>query len=91
MKFVIDDVFFIKSRGLIACCKHHDQMVKPGTPAEVVKSDGTRLPTVIWGFELFRDIIRPKSPNAGMHLKGLAKEDVQRGDEIHIILPEETQ
>jgi translation elongation factor EF-Tu-like GTPase len=79
--FVIEDVFAIKGRGVIAAGKLADAdgaRFRIGDPVEVRRRDGSVVRTVISGME-YRD---PPSATTGVLFPGVSASDLAIGDEI---------
>src|SRR5262245_30634004 len=76
----VEDVFFIRGRGLVATGRVEAGTVRVGEPVYVNAS--MRLP--VDGIEMFRKTLDSASEgdNVGLLFKGLAKADVNPGDVI---------
>ena len=76
----IESVFSISGRGTVATGRIEQGKVKIGEEVEVV-GFGKRLKTVVTGIEMFRKELADgqAGDNAGLLLRGLKKEDIERG------------
>src|SRR6266480_3108889 len=79
----IEDVFAIKGRGTVATGRVERGIVKVGEEVEIV---GIRDPrkTVVTGVEMFRKLLDQgeAGDNIGLLLRGLEREDIERGQVI---------
>ncbi len=76
----IESVFSISGRGTVATGRIEQGKIKVGEEVEVV-GFGKRLKTVVTGVEMFRKELTDgqAGDNAGLLLRGLKKEDIERG------------
>jgi elongation factor Tu len=76
----IESVFSISGRGTVATGRIEQGKIKIGEEVEVV-GFGKRLKTVVTGVEMFRKELGEgqAGDNAGLLLRGLKKEDIERG------------
>jgi elongation factor Tu len=76
----IEDVFSISGRGTVVTGRVERGKVKVGEEAEIVGFRDTRK-TVVTGVEMFKKQLDEglAGDNAGLLLRGIAKEDVERG------------
>src|SRR5476651_629583 len=76
----IEDVFSIKGRGTVATGRIEQGIVKVNEEVEIVGIRDTRK-TVVTGVEMFKKQLDEglAGDNAGLLLRGIAKEDVERG------------
>lgn len=76
----IESVFSISGRGTVATGRIEQGKIKIGDEVEVV-GFGKRLKTVVTGVEMFRKELTDgqAGDNAGLLLRGLKKEDIERG------------
>ena len=76
----VEDVFSIKGRGTVATGRIETGVVKVNEEVEIVGLRPTQK-TVITGIEMFRKSLDEgrAGDNAGLLLRGLKKEDVERG------------
>ena len=76
----IEDVFSIKGRGTVVTGRIERGVIKPGDEVEIIGFEDTRKTTVT-GVEMFRKLLDQgqAGDNVGCLLRGIDKEDVQRG------------
>ena len=76
----VEDVFSIEGRGTVATGRLERGIVKVGDAAELVGIKDTR-PTTVTGVEMFQKTLNEgqAGDNVGLLLRGLKKEEVQRG------------
>jgi elongation factor Tu len=76
----IEDIFSIQGRGTVVTGRIERGKVKVGEEAEIVGFRETRK-TVVTGVEMFKKQLDEglAGDNAGLLLRGIAKEDVERG------------
>jgi elongation factor Tu len=76
----IEDIFSISGRGTVVTGRIERGKVKVGEDAEIVGFRDTRK-TVVTGVEMFKKQLDEglAGDNAGLLLRGIAKEDVERG------------
>jgi elongation factor Tu len=76
----IEDIFSISGRGTVVTGRIERGKVKVGEEAEIVGFRETRK-TVVTGVEMFKKQLDEglAGDNAGLLLRGIAKEDVERG------------
>ena len=76
----VEDVFSIKGRGTVVTGRIERGTIHPGDEVEILGFEDTRK-TVITGVEMFRKLLDEgqAGDNVGCLLRGIAKEDVQRG------------
>jgi elongation factor Tu len=76
----IEDIFSISGRGTVVTGRIERGKVKVGEEAEIVGLRDTRK-TVVTGVEMFKKQLDEgmAGDNAGLLLRGIAKEDVERG------------
>jgi elongation factor Tu len=76
----VEDVFSIKGRGTVVTGRIERGKVHPGDEVEIVGFTDTRKTTVT-GVEMFRKLLDEgqAGDNVGCLLRGIAKEDVERG------------
>ena len=79
----IEDVFSIKGRGTVVTGKIETGIIKVGEEVEVVGIRDTQKSTVT-GVEMFHKLLDEgqAGDNVGLLLRGIKKEDVQRGQVI---------
>jgi elongation factor Tu len=76
----VEDVFSIEGRGTVATGRVERGRIKVGEPVEIVGIRETR-PTTVTGVEMFQKTLDhgQAGDNVGLLLRGLKKEDVERG------------
>ncbi len=76
----IEDVFSIKGRGTVVTGRIERGIINPGDEVEIVGFEDTRKTTVT-GVEMFRKLLDEgqAGDNVGCLLRGIDKDDVQRG------------
>ncbi len=76
----VEDVFTITGRGTVVTGRVERGMVKTGEEVEIVGL-GSEKKTVVTGVEMFRKILDEgqAGDNVGLLLRGLGKEEVERG------------
>jgi elongation factor Tu len=76
----IEGVFSIAGRGTVATGKIEAGRIKVGQEVEVI-GFGSTLKTIVTGVEMFRKTMDEgqAGDNAGLLLRGIAKEDIERG------------
>ena len=76
----VEDVFSITGRGTVATGRIESGIVKVGENLELVGM-GSEVKTVCTGVEMFRKILDEgqAGDNAGLLLRGVEKEDIERG------------
>ena len=81
----IEDVFSITGRGTVVTGKVEQGILNTGTEVEVVGIRDTRK-TVVTGVEMFRKLLDEAraGDNVGLLLRGVGKDDVERGQVICI-------
>ena len=79
----VEDVFSITGRGTVATGRIESGVVKVGEDVEIVGMDSDKK-SVCTGVEMFRKILDEgqAGDNAGILLRGVDKEDIQRGQVI---------
>jgi len=79
----VEDVFSITGRGTVATGRIESGVVKVGEEIEIVGMDSDKK-SVCTGVEMFRKILDEgqAGDNAGILLRGVDKEDIQRGQVI---------
>jgi elongation factor Tu len=79
----VEDVFSITGRGTVATGRIESGMVKVGENVEIVGMDADQK-SVCTGVEMFRKILDEgqAGDNAGILLRGIEKEQIQRGQVI---------
>jgi elongation factor Tu len=77
----VEDVFSITGRGTVATGRIERGIVKKGEEVELVGMSEESSKTVVTGVEMFRKLLDEgrAGDNAGLLLRGVAKDDIQRG------------
>ena len=80
----IEDVFSITGRGTVATGRIERGVINTGDAVEIIgmmADDDKPLTSVVTGVEMFRKILTrgEAGDNAGILLRGIAKEDIKRG------------
>ena len=77
----VEDVFSIEGRGTVATGRVERGRLKLGEPVEIVGLRDEPLPSVATGIEMFRKEMdeTQAGDNAGILLRGIAKEQIERG------------
>jgi elongation factor Tu len=76
----VEDVFSITGRGTVATGRIERGVVKQGEEVAIVGMGGDKK-TVVTGVEMFRKLLDEgrAGDNAGLLLRGIAKDDIERG------------
>ncbi len=79
----VEDVFSIKGRGTVATGRIETGIVKVGDTVEIIGFDNN-TETTITGVEMFRKMLDQgqAGDNVGLLLRGIKKEDIQRGQVV---------
>ncbi|MFD0994216.1 elongation factor Tu [Tenacibaculum geojense] len=77
----IEDVFSITGRGTVATGRIETGIINSGDPVEIIGMGSEKLTSTVTGIEMFRQILDrgEAGDNAGILLRGIAKEDIKRG------------
>lgn len=77
----VEDVFSITGRGTVATGRIERGVIKLNDEVEIVGIIDTPMKSVVTGIEMFRRLLDQgqAGDNAGILLRGIAKEDIQRG------------
>ncbi|MFT5753192.1 MAG: elongation factor Tu [Flavobacterium sp.] len=77
----VEDVFTITGRGTVATGRIETGIANTGDPVEIIGMGAGKLASTITGIEMFRQILDrgEAGDNAGILLRGIAKEDIKRG------------
>jgi elongation factor Tu len=83
----VEDVFSITGRGTVATGRIERGVINVGNPVEIIgmmKAEDKPLTSTCTGVEMFRKILDrgEAGDNAGILLRGIAKEDIKRGQVI---------
>jgi elongation factor Tu len=79
----VEDVFSIKGRGTVATGRIETGVVKVGDTVEIIGFNNN-TETTITGVEMFRKMLDQgqAGDNVGLLLRGIKKEDIQRGQVV---------
>ncbi len=82
----VEDVFTITGRGTVATGRIERGIVKVGDTIEVIGIEKEVLSTVVTGIEMFRKSLDEgrAGDNAGCLLRGVKREDIQRGQVLAV-------
>jgi elongation factor Tu len=82
----VEDVFSIKGRGTVVTGRVTRGVMKPMTPVEIVGLQEESRKTVVTSMEMFHKILDDvkAGDNAGLLLRGVDRDEVQRGQVIAI-------
>ena len=77
----IEDVFSITGRGTVATGRIETGIANSGDSVDIIGMGAEKLQSTITGIEMFRQILDrgEAGDNAGILLRGVAKEDIKRG------------
>ena len=77
----IEDVFSITGRGTVATGRIETGIANTGDAVDIIGMGAEKLVSTITGIEMFRQILDrgEAGDNAGILLRGIAKEDIKRG------------
>ncbi|MEI6866640.1 elongation factor Tu [Flavicella sp.] len=77
----IEDVFSITGRGTVATGRIETGIANTGDTVDIIGMGAEKLTSTITGIEMFRQILDrgEAGDNAGILLRGIAKEDIKRG------------
>jgi elongation factor Tu len=77
----IEDVFSITGRGTVATGRIETGIGNTGDAVDIIGMGAEKLTSTITGIEMFRQILDrgEAGDNAGILLRGIAKEDIKRG------------
>jgi elongation factor Tu len=77
----IEDVFSITGRGTVATGRIETGVANTGDAVEIIGMGAGKLTSTVTGIEMFRQILNrgEAGDNAGILLRGIAKEDIKRG------------
>jgi elongation factor Tu len=77
----VEDVFTITGRGTVATGRIETGICNTGDPVEIIGMGADKLTSTVTGIEMFRQILDrgEAGDNAGILLRGVAKEDIKRG------------
>ena len=77
----IEDVFSITGRGTVATGRIETGIANTGDSVDIIGMGAEKMQSTITGIEMFRQILDrgEAGDNAGILLRGIAKEDIKRG------------
>ncbi|XP_047978180.1 elongation factor Tu, mitochondrial-like [Salvia hispanica] len=77
----VEDVFTIQGRGTVATGRVEQGIIKPGEEVEILGLSQNKLKTTVTGVEMFKKTLDngQAGDNVGLLLRGLKRDDVQRG------------
>jgi elongation factor Tu len=77
----IEDVFSITGRGTVVTGRVERGTIKVGEPVDIIGMREEKLSSTVTGVEMFRKLLdqAEAGDNAGILLRGIDKEDVERG------------
>ncbi|MFY9243536.1 MAG: elongation factor Tu [Polaribacter sp.] len=77
----VEDVFSITGRGTVATGRIETGIAKTGDVVDIIGMGAEKLTSTVTGIEMFRQILDrgEAGDNAGILLRGIAKEDIKRG------------
>ncbi|KAG6400769.1 hypothetical protein SASPL_137612 [Salvia splendens] len=77
----VEDVFTIQGRGTVATGRVEQGVIKPGEEVEILGLSQNKLKTTVTGVEMFKKTLDygQAGDNVGLLLRGLKRDDVQRG------------
>ncbi len=77
----VEDVFSITGRGTVATGRIETGIINTGDPVDIIGMGAEKLKSVVTGVEMFRKILDEgqAGDNAGLLLRGVAKEEISRG------------
>ena len=77
----IEDVFSITGRGTVATGRIETGIANTGDEVDIIGMGAEKMKSTITGIEMFRQILDrgEAGDNAGILLRGIAKEDIKRG------------
>ncbi len=80
----VEDVFSIKGRGTVVTGRIDRGVVKVGDPAEIIGLHDKSTSTVVTGVEMFHKQLDQgmAGDNVGLLLRGIEREDVERGQVV---------
>ncbi|KAL8513521.1 hypothetical protein ACS0TY_012839 [Phlomoides rotata] len=77
----VEDVFTIQGRGTVATGRVEQGVIKPGEEVEILGLSQNKLKTTVTGVEMFKKTLDSgqAGDNVGLLLRGLKRDEVQRG------------
>ncbi|KAL3644846.1 hypothetical protein CASFOL_010026 [Castilleja foliolosa] len=77
----VEDVFTIQGRGTVATGRVEQGIIKPGEEVEILGLTPNKIKTTVTGVEMFKKTLDygQAGDNVGLLLRGLKRDDIQRG------------
>ncbi|KAL3647911.1 hypothetical protein CASFOL_008879 [Castilleja foliolosa] len=77
----VEDVFTIQGRGTVATGRVEQGIIKPGEEVEILGLTQNKIKTTVTGVEMFKKTLDygQAGDNVGLLLRGLKRDDIQRG------------
>jgi elongation factor Tu len=77
----VEDVFSITGRGTVATGRIETGIANTGDTVDIIGMGAVKMTSTVTGIEMFRQILDrgEAGDNAGILLRGIAKEDIKRG------------
>jgi elongation factor Tu len=77
----VEDVFSITGRGTVATGRIETGIANTGDTVDIIGMGAVKMTSTVTGIEMFRQILNrgEAGDNAGILLRGIAKEDIKRG------------
>jgi elongation factor Tu len=77
----VEDVFSITGRGTVATGRIETGIANTGDVVDIIGMGAEKMTSTVTGIEMFRQILNrgEAGDNAGILLRGIAKEDIKRG------------
>ncbi|EYU46625.1 hypothetical protein ABFS82_04G024400 [Erythranthe guttata] len=77
----VEDVFTIQGRGTVATGRVEQGIIKPGEEVEILGLSQNKIKTTATGVEMFKKTLDygQAGDNVGLLLRGLKRDDIQRG------------
>jgi elongation factor Tu len=77
----VEDVFSITGRGTVATGRIETGIANTGDTVDIIGMGAEKMTSTVTGIEMFRQILNrgEAGDNAGILLRGIAKEDIKRG------------
>ncbi|CAA0832066.1 Elongation factor Tu- mitochondrial [Striga hermonthica] len=77
----VEDVFTIQGRGTVATGRVEQGIIKPGEEVEILGLSPNKLKTTVTGVEMFKKTLDfgQAGDNVGLLLRGLKRDEIQRG------------
>ncbi|EPS70826.1 hypothetical protein M569_03933 [Genlisea aurea] len=77
----VEDVFTIQGRGTVATGRVEQGIVKPGEEVEILGLSQNKMKTTVTGVEMFKKTLDfgQAGDNVGLLLRGLKRDEIQRG------------